>query len=159
MDIQDGIFGLSLTPLAQMTIAKQHIFSRIPEPQLWPLLILHTLDVRILDLLDIKWCDFDRRYGSSPFGSPRVRPWEEKWMVLAFPTSVMTLASEFPQWKWEKHGLSFERVLIVRITYRFCFAWLFIYVPLSHCDTRQFVLCCCNMFELGFLCLFYLVVC
>jgi len=54
MDIQDGVFRLSLTALAHMTAAEKHIFPHIPEIKLLPLLIFCSLNRGILDLLDIE---------------------------------------------------------------------------------------------------------
>ena len=42
-----------------MAVPCQHIFTRIPEPQLRPLLVLHALDFRIFDLLQVKLCHLD----------------------------------------------------------------------------------------------------
>ncbi len=59
MDIEDLVFGRALTPLAAMPIAKKDIFPDIPEALLWPLLILSTLYLRVLDLLNVELCHLD----------------------------------------------------------------------------------------------------
>src|SRR6266581_1347347 len=54
--IQDRVFGFALTPLALVSIPKQHILTHIPEPQLRTLLILLAFDLRVLDFLKIELC-------------------------------------------------------------------------------------------------------
>ena len=56
MHIQDQVFRLALTPLASMVVTKQYIFPHIPETELRSLLVFHTLDLRISDLLQVKLC-------------------------------------------------------------------------------------------------------
>ena len=52
--IENFVFRLPFAALADMAITEQYIFTYIPAPELFPLLVLCALDIRVLDLLDIK---------------------------------------------------------------------------------------------------------
>ncbi len=58
MDIENGVFRLALTPLTYMTISGKDIFPDIPEAELWTLLVVLALDLRVAYLLDIELCHF-----------------------------------------------------------------------------------------------------
>ena len=60
MHIQNLVPRFALAPLTDMIITEEHIFSRIPEAQLWPLLVLDTFNLRVLELLEIKLCHLNR---------------------------------------------------------------------------------------------------
>src|SRR5581483_10187725 len=59
MDVQNAIFRFPKAPPADMPIAKQDVFSYIPEPQLGSLLVLHSFNFRMLDLMKVKLCHLD----------------------------------------------------------------------------------------------------
>src|SRR2546421_11168415 len=61
MHIEDRIFGLAVTPLAEVSIPKKNIFACIPEVELRAFLVLLPFYLRILHLLDIKLCYLDSR--------------------------------------------------------------------------------------------------
>ena len=63
--IEDLVLRPPFATLADMAVTEQNIFTHVPEPELFPLLVLCALYFRILDLLDIERRNLhnDFRYG------------------------------------------------------------------------------------------------
>jgi hypothetical protein len=59
--IEDLVFRFPLAPLAGVLIAKQYILTDVPEPQLRTFLVFLSLDVGMLDPLEVKLCHLNRR--------------------------------------------------------------------------------------------------
>ena len=59
VNVEYRIFGFSLTPLATMLVAPEHILTGIPKIGLWSVLILLPCNRGIFDLLHIKLSDFN----------------------------------------------------------------------------------------------------
>ena len=56
MDVQNLVFRLSFAALAGVSIPKYYLFPDIPLVHLLSLLVLYSLNIWILNLLDIKGC-------------------------------------------------------------------------------------------------------
>src|SRR5262249_2811486 len=61
MHLENGILGFPLTPLATMIIPEKNILACIPKAELWPLLVLSSLNLGVLDFLKIKLCHLNDR--------------------------------------------------------------------------------------------------
>src|SRR6266566_7496281 len=59
VDVENRIFGFSLTTLATMLVAPEHILTGIPKIVLRSVLILLPCNPRVFDLLQIKLRDFN----------------------------------------------------------------------------------------------------
>lgn len=66
---ENRIFGLSLTPLAPLLVAPEHILAGIPKIVLQSMLIFLPCNLRVFDLLQIKLRDFN---GGTAYGQDRV---------------------------------------------------------------------------------------
>ena len=54
--IENLVLGLALAPLTGMVVPCQHILADVPEAELWPLLIVRALNLRLTDFLEVELC-------------------------------------------------------------------------------------------------------
>lgn len=84
--IENFVLRPPLAALADMPVAEEYIFTYIPEPELFPLLVLCALYFRILDLLDI-----ERRYLHNDF---------RYWQYLMYPAYSRKVCINFILYRW-----------------------------------------------------------
>ena len=72
MDIEDLVFRAASTVLTHMTVSEENVLTHVPKAELIALLIVRALDIRILDLLDVKGRRFNHDLGDGQQSADRI---------------------------------------------------------------------------------------